>query len=277
MKRAAARGENGMVLLNVLIVVALASTIVAVMIFAREQVTARTLRFAEASQAQALAHGGELTVISALRRDTRVAPGTDHWHEAWVRQVVQKETAVDGGRFALSVTDGQARFNLNNLASGSAAQLALWRIIAGQAGLDVQTAERVRVFIQTKGRLEGLRQLQALGIGPHVITQLDATTTLLPSSSASINLNTAPEPLVTLLLSESAKAEGLLRLRRQRGFLLREDFQAIGVTLPAETGFATDFVQVSTSVRVGDARQTLESLLERRDGDVVVVRRLRAP
>lgn len=270
------RGDAGMVLLNVLIIIALTAAVAAVMIYAREETTSRTLKFSEASQALALARGGERSVAAALRRDSQIAPNTDYWAERWVKTVSQPETAIEGGSFALEVFDGQARFNINNLASGASGQIAIWNAIARHSGLDQAVADKARQFVIDHKRLDDLGQLTTLGLPPQAIGRLLELATVLPAGATAINLNTAPEPLLRLLLPASGPAQRLPEIRRRNGFLTPGDLQAAGVAAPPETGFTTQYVEVFTRVRIGETRQRLESLLLRRDGGATVVRRRRA-
>jgi len=269
------RRDEGMVLLNVLIIVALASAVATVMILAREAATTRTVSFFEASQAKALLEGGELTVASALRRDSLVAAQTDHLREDWAQQVSQAETVIAGGRFALSVVDGQSLFNLNTVASGAPSQLAMWARIAAQAGLDPAAAEHARLFISAHAPLTRLSELGAAGLTPSAIERLSHLVTALPGAT-SVNLNTAPEPLFAMLVEDQRQASALLGRRRRLGYLTPSDFAGVGASLPAETGFTTNFVWVRTVAQIGDTRLVRRSLIERRDSAAAVVQRERS-
>jgi general secretion pathway protein K len=267
-----ARRDAGMILLNVLVIVALASALVAVMVLTREAGVSRAVRLNEAIQAQALAQGGETSVITALRRDAVVAPASDHLGEAWAKRVIQRQTAIAGGRFSLSVADGQGRFNLNSLTAGVPAQLDQWRRIAAAAGLSPDKVDRVAELLRARGALTSLAPLRQAGLDESALARLSDWVTVLPSATA-INLNTAAPPLLSLLVEDRAKASLLVERRRARGYLTAEDLLALGLPLPPNTGFTSNYYWVSTTVTVGDTHQGLLSLIARRDKDVRVIQR----
>ena len=63
------RGEEGMILVNVLMFVAIAAGLVLLMINREELALDRGLRTREAARALAIVRGGELSAVVALRRD----------------------------------------------------------------------------------------------------------------------------------------------------------------------------------------------------------------
>ncbi|MBV8971514.1 MAG: general secretion pathway protein GspK, partial [Sphingomonadaceae bacterium] len=98
-----------MILVNVLAVVAVATALVAAMLDTGAAID-RAAAWRDAARARAIARGGELSAIAALRRDTD--PARDDRSEAWAR-VAQAPTPIAGGRFALTIDDAQGRFNVN--------------------------------------------------------------------------------------------------------------------------------------------------------------------
>ena len=70
----AREGEAGMILVNVLMFVAIASGLVLLLINREELALDRALRTREAARALAVVRGGELSAVVALRRDMVVAP-----------------------------------------------------------------------------------------------------------------------------------------------------------------------------------------------------------
>ena len=72
-----ARDDAGMILVNVLMFVAIASGLVLLMITREEIALDRGLRVREASRAMAAVRGGELSALVALRRDAETATGGD--------------------------------------------------------------------------------------------------------------------------------------------------------------------------------------------------------
>ncbi len=107
--------DTGFILINVLVVLGLAATVVYAMLTLADLSIARSQSFSEAGQGLALIRGGEQSAIAALRRDMIEAPDTDNAAEPWAK-IGQEPIAIPGGSFALRIEDAQARFNLNTLA-----------------------------------------------------------------------------------------------------------------------------------------------------------------
>ncbi|KAK0357815.1 hypothetical protein LTR94_037888, partial [Friedmanniomyces endolithicus] len=71
MTRPVLEREAGMILVNVLMFVAIASGLVLLMINREEVALDRSIRSREAARALAIVRGGELSALSALQRDAR--------------------------------------------------------------------------------------------------------------------------------------------------------------------------------------------------------------
>ena len=250
-----------MILVNIVSLVALASAILMLMLSEQDASVDRSLRFREASQAAVLARAGEMSAAVALRRDALEAPGTDHLREPWAA-VIEREAAIAGGTFTLSVTDAQARFNLNNLAqTGPMAGVAM-APLAAALGIDPGVAAQVAAAVQQRGALLRLADLRALGIDEAAIVRLAPLVTTLPEATP-VNVNTASEPLLALLTGSPASARLLVAQRSRAGFVTQEDLGALGVSLPPGVGFTSNYFWVRTTVTIGDTPQTLTSLLRR--------------
>ncbi len=249
-----------MILVNLLALIALASTVVALMLTTQDAALDRAVRFREAARAAAVARAGELSAAAALRRDLLEAPNADHLREPWAR-VVQPGTAIDGGRFSLAVADAQGRFNLQNLSQeGPAAATAvalLERALADQPGRATALVDALR----RAGPVTDASQLAALGLDPATVARLAPFVTRLPGPTP-INLNTAADPLVNLLF-EPAAAQAILAQRARAGFVTPADLDAIGAALPPGVGFTSNYWWVRTTVTIGGTEQVLTSLLVR--------------
>ena len=99
------RDREGMILLNVLLVMAVASVAVLVMIVAQDIQVQRGTRLRDAAQASAYARAGELSAVTVLRRDALTAAASDNLTEPWA-QIGQEAIAVPGGRFSASSAGG---------------------------------------------------------------------------------------------------------------------------------------------------------------------------
>ena len=260
-----------MILVNIVSLVALATAIVALMMTSGAQSVDRSLRFREGSQAAVLARAGEMSAVVALRRDALEAPQTDHLREPWA-QVIQRQAAIEGGTFTLAITDAQSRFNLNNLGQDLVFSGATLGPIASALRIDPQVAVRIAVTVRERGPLLRLSQLRELGLDDETIARVSPLITFLPEPTT-VNLNTASEQMLELLLGSPAAARMLVSQRNRAGFVTREDLSALGFQTPPGAGFTSNHYWVRTTVTIGDTPQTLTSLLGRavREGRPEVV------
>lgn len=270
--------DDGVVLVNVLVVLALSSAVLLAMIRVSDIGITRSQTFADAAQGRALIAGGEASAVTALRRDMVDAPQTDHDGEAWAT-ANQAETRIDAGTFALAITDAQARFNLNALPkSGEVGPQILTRIVEG---LDLPDAVVPRILARmTLPNL--LKRLDDLvveaGLSPVEVDALRPLIIALPQRT-DININTAPDGVVLALTANPVQAAGLLALRKRRGYLTPADLTAAEVVLLPGVGFTSQYFEVVVRVTVGTVTQIQRSLLHRRQGaggkpEVAVVARM---
>jgi len=263
--------ERGVILVNVLLFVAIASGIVMLMIRAGDAALDRGLRMREAARAQAILHGGELSAIVALRRDGVVGPASDNLAEPWAA-LGETAAPIEGGTFSLAIADAQARFNVNMLATGDpAARDTLARIAAALAlppALAAQAAEALRLA----GPVADLRPLRQVAIAPETRARLAGLITALPYPTR-INANTASEDLLAILLGDPVAAHALVARRARQGYLTPADFSGENMTVPGPIGFTSDAYWVRTRVTIGATTQQRTSLLIRArnaDGTVSV-------
>jgi general secretion pathway protein K len=264
----------------VLVLLALAASVVTMMLSLADLSIARSQRFSEAGQALALIRAGEQSAIVALRRDMLEAPELDHRGEAWA-SVGQRGIEIAGGAFELEIADAQGRFNLNTLVGGGLLTVQTLQAIAAELELAPDTAGRIAATINMDGPLRELGDLsRRAGIPAGEVEAMRGLVTVLPGNG-DINVNAAPPELLAILLQNPVQARVLAATRARAGFLTPQDVEAAGVILPPGVGFASDFFQVRTAVRIGETRQVMESLLRRGHGaddseEVAVVRRRNA-
>ena len=256
--------REGMILLNVLLILAVASVAVLVMVTSQDIEVQRSTRLRDAAQARAYARAGELSAITVLRRDALTAAGTDNLSEPWA-MVGQQAIAVPGGRFSLAIEDDQARFNLNRMVGGEAQPIDLFQKIAAAAGIEPGSAIRIATVVRLAGPLADLGLLRTAGVSPEDLARLEPWITALPVE-ATVNLNTVGAPLLGLMTNDPATAEALIRRRTQAGLLLPVDLAAAGLPSLPGTGFTSDHYRVVTTVTVGDTTQRLTSDLARMRG-----------
>jgi len=266
--------REGMILLNVLLVVAMASATVLIMIAGQDIELQRSSRMRDVAQAGAYARAGELSAITSLRRDGIVAAGTDNLAEPWAA-VAQTAVDVPRGRFALAIEDEQARFNLNALSGGQATAIGLFQRIGAAVGVAPATLIRIATVVRIAGPLTDDRLLIAAGVAQADLARLEPFVTLLPPD-ATINLNTANQTLLSLVLNDPAAAQALISQRDRVGYLVPADLAPFG-SAPSGVGFTSDHFRTTTAVTVGDVDQVLTSRLARVRGegrvDVIVVGR----
>ena len=254
--------EQGMILINVLLIIALAASVVVLMVSSRDAGIDRTLMMREAARAQAVALGGEASAVAALRRDMTEAPESDHMREAWT-SVIQPDAAIDGGRFSLAVVDAQAKFNINMLVSGDPGARALLARILTSFRYPPEYGPLLLDALRASGRIASLQQLALGGIDAETIARLGVIADALPIDTT-INLNTAGQPLLALLLDDATKAQMLIRQRDAVGYLTARDFAMAGASVPPGTGFTSNLFYVITRVHIGATTQVLTSLVHRR-------------
>lgn len=255
------RRREGMILLNVLLILAVASVAVLVMVSSQDIEVQRSTRLRDAAQAGAYARAGELSAITVLRRDALTAAGSDNLAEPWA-QVGQQAIAVPGGRFSLAITDDQARFNLNRMMGGEAQPIDLFQRIAATAGVAPETAVRIATVVRLAGPLADLGLLRTAGVSPEDLARLEPWVTALPAE-AGVNLNTVGAPLLGLMIGDPGVADAVIRRRSQAGLLLPVDLAAEGLPSLPGAGFTSDHYRVVTTVTVGDTTQRLTSDLAR--------------
>lgn len=269
--------REGMILLNVLLVLAVASVAVLIMVSAQDLEVQRATRLKDAAQASAYARAGELSAITALRRDAVVAPTSDNLSEPWA-QLGQQDIAVPGGRFALAIEDEQSRFNLNAMRSGDAAPIALFQSIGATANVEPASLIRIASVVRVAGPLTDDSLIIAAGVPRSDLDKLSPYVAIMPED-ATINLNTVALPLLSLLTRDAEVAQKLIAVRARNGGLTQADLTAEGASALPGTGFTSNHYRVVTTVTVGDVTQALDSRIARirqdRAVDVVVTGRRR--
>lgn len=261
MSRAVRDEEKGMILVNVLLFVAIASGLVLLMINREELALDQSLRSTDAARALAVARGGETSAIVALRRDLVTSPTIDHQGEDWAK-LQERGAKIDGGSFDLAIADAQGRFNINNVREFDASDLMLFRKIALAAGFTEDQAMAAAGLVREYGPVSDLRPLRLAGIDPKVLDRLDTMVTALPGKRT-INLNSASPELLGLLFGDQETLDRLLATRRQRGYLTRADFTDAGLSLQPGTSFNSDIFWVHSGVTLGETRQEEAALIVR--------------
>lgn len=265
--------------MNVLAITAIATAGVMLMVSTQQDQLTRSILERESVQARAYVRGGELSAITALRRDMVEAPEVDHLREPWA-DIADREIEIRGGRFTLEISDAQDRFNVNSLVSGGLLARGALESVVGAAGLPTQVTERIAVFLSVVGPVSNLGELAAAGLGPVELSALEPLMTALPPS-ATLNVNTASPEVMGAVLKSPVAGRLLAQRREQRGYVTPQDLEGVGVIAPLGVGYTSDHFRVSTEVQVGDVRQRATSLIQRRrvlgEPEVTVIARRREP
>ncbi len=264
--------EAGVVLINVLVILSIASIVVFLMLSSQEVALQRAQSMSSATAADALARAAETSAITALRRDMENSPDTDNYTEAWA-QVAQQQADLATGRFSVTIRDAQAKLNLTRLAGGAQAEVqALIRLLAA---LEIDRADGARMAAEIAGR-PGLKNLSDLrSVSPQTITRLSPFVDFLPAL-AMLNLNTADPLLLTAVLNNRSAALRLERQRSTAGLLTPDDVTRVGAVLPSFAGFTSQNFDVESVAEVGGISLRLTSRISRRKtfaGRSVVVSR----
>lgn len=254
------RPDSGVVLLNVLVILALCAALLVAMLRLSDNGIARSGLYSDASQALSVALAGEASAVAALRRDLAEAPLADHASEGWAR-IAQDPTPIPGGSFALQIADAQARLNLTGLTG----VVALQRLQALAAALELrpEVAQRLALRLSQPQPAASLDSLaRDAGISATEMDRLAPFVVLLPEPSP-VNLNACPDLLLAVLFGNPATAAALAERRARQGFVTEGDLEAVSAVLPPGAGFTSRFFTVDTAVRIGAVEQRMHSLLQR--------------
>ncbi|HZV84559.1 MAG TPA: hypothetical protein VFF48_06185 [Brevundimonas sp.] len=252
------RERQGMILLNVLVVVAIAAAAVTVMIVAQDIEVRRSIRLHDAAQAQAYGRAGELSAVVALRRDGLTTPLVDTMAEPWA-QIGQRTITIPRGTFALSIADEQARFNVNAVARGDPVSFVALMNIGNAAQVPRTTIDFIAATVLTLGPLRDDGPLRTAGVDPAHLDRLAPYIVFLPQT-ATLNLNTADPVLLGVILQDPDVVRRVLG-RRSQGGLSPEEVAALGAT--GLTGASSSHFRVETTVQVGDVTRRTSSRVAR--------------
>lgn len=260
-----ARGsDSGVVLVNVLVVLAIAGGLMLLLVSSQEAALDRAARAADAALVEQIALGAEASVVDALRRDLDDAPEADHLAEPWAQGVIQQEVILPTGRFSVAVTDMQGRFDINQLAAPSPGLLDFARRLMVALDLPPATAEQIARVVSATGPVDALDDLAGFGVSDDALAAMEPHVTALPVPGT-INLNSASPLLLGVMLQNSSLTAQALRLREGRGFLTLDDLTRIGAQRPQNSGFTSNVFVVDVVAEAGQARMVLQTRVIRRN------------
>ncbi len=254
-------GEIGVVLVNVLVIIALSAAVVHLMLGSRETAINRVRLMAEATDAEMLALGAEASVMAALRRDIEEAPEADHFGEAWAT-IAQAETRLVTGRFAVEIQDVQRKYDINRLTAGGIGPTEMLGRLLAEVEQPPELAPRIATVLQRVGPVRDLDDLAAFGIPGTTLDALRPYMAALPVAGE-VNLNTADPVLLRAMLNNGSIAARLVAQRNRDLQITRETLSAAGAVRPDHTGFTSNLFDVIVRAEAGDAAIRLKSRILR--------------
>ena len=251
--------ESGIVLANVLVILAIAGSLVFVM----QQAQLASLRengsYAAATVTDSLLRGAETAFVSSLRRDAEMGSQTDHYSEPWA-ETAQSAVQLKLGHFAVSFVDVQSRFNLRSLNGTDRQNFQLFLRLLEKLQMPKQLGSTIAAAAQRTENIQSIADLPGLTLTE--MARLAEVTDVLPQRSM-INLNTADPVVLAALFRDDLKVGRLLTVRKSRGFLTKEDIQRLGLSIPRGTGFSSNVFEMIAVATLGGVTIGIKSRILR--------------
>nr|WP_310733948.1 type II secretion system minor pseudopilin GspK [Methylibium sp. Pch-M] len=294
-----------------MVIVTLVATLASAMVW--QQWRAVQVEVAERARAQALwiLNGAVDWARLILREDARTG-GADHLGEPWAVPLAEAQLstflAVDRDNtddapeafLSGSITDAQSRYNLRNLVdagsgtAGAAEERVLQRLldaVGARSDLAPMIVRGLRAATLASGQPSGaelgtdpplmperIEQLAWIGLDTETLALLTPYVSLLPVRTT-VNANTAPKEVLAAVIEglDLASADRLIQARQRNPFRNVAELDAL---LPQGVSAATERVSVTSSffevrgrLRLQDRSVEERALVERRNLDIVTLRR----
>lgn len=277
--------QNGVALLTALVVLAIAATLAAGMIWSRDLDERRTASLLQGNVAQQYALGAEAWAEQILYRDAQQNKGKTCLDQDWAAQL--PPLPIEGGQITGKLEDMQGRFNINNLASGGTGQSQQiyynqFVNLLNELQLDPGIADAVTDWMTASNTptkplgvkddyysrlvppyrtanqpMNSITELQLVkGVTPEVYAKLLPYVWALPPATA-INVNTASPTVIQAL-----DPHVTLGSSNPSGCFNSPPPWLAGVNVP-DTGYDSAYFLLTAQVDVGTARLTMYSLLKR--------------
>jgi general secretion pathway protein K len=298
---APASRQRGLALITAVLVVAIVATVAAYLALGQQVWLRQTENLADRAQSESLRQAALDWIALLLTRDA-AQNKVDDLGELWAKQL--PPLPAEGGMIAVSISDAQGRFNLNNLLRGgnpSAADIGVFQRLLTALGLDPTLTDALIDWMDANSdRLPGgaedvdylalphpyraanqpLTSVDELrlvrGFTPDIVEKLRPYVTVLPEAT-SININTAVDQVMTALFTNlpASAVQPLIQNRINQPFT---DPSQLMQRLPpgqaapqAAYGVITSYFLVTLDVRVGGLQRRSEALIHRPYGKPATV------
>ena len=301
------RGQRGVALVSMLLLVALATVLAAAIVQEQQLVIRAATTHLDRGQARQYALGGEELARQILHKDYLDAPEKDYLGEDWAAKNLSYDFELGGVN--LEIVDLQASFNINALSKGNprrSSSRAFFSNLTGALFLDPGSVELFEDWIDEDSELRpnGKEDFEYLSLEPpyrasnsllsdvsEAALFLDAESfrvlrpylVSIPSPSSLLNVNTMRAPIIQMLNNELTleAAESIVLFRdSEEGFDTVEEFlqtpELAGLKIPRELlGIKSDFFEIRVIARYREQFGYLRSILYRnpRDGEILILRR----
>lgn len=255
------RGQQGIALITVLLVMSLALLITAGMLRSQRLSLHSNAQQIHQLQLRQLGFAGEAWARERLRTllpDPKAAVAAG---QAWANG--QPNLTIDNGQIDVEIEDLSGRFNITALLTrGPADEVAVQRWVRLQTQLKLPLLDAGALQGQNFSDISQLRQVP--GVDAQWFSRMQPWIVLL-DKSATLNINTASATVLATLQDISPSlARRLVAERPLQGFNSVEDFTftpaLIGLGIQSNgLGISSRWFRITTHVRLGQSRLRLES------------------
>lgn len=280
--------QRGSVLLTVLLVMLLASIMVAALQRSQSHETRHTLKFLRTVQAWHYALGAETYTRQLLYVSYDPTTLADYPAQVWGKPVAA--FTLPEGHLTLRIVDLQARFNLNSLAQAGDQPLTIFSQLLAQSAVDPKHAQAVVLALQSMAAstnqtaaadqsacggtplFSDASQLIDAGLGVDDFQKIASSVTVLPDTCLDFNINTVGPRIENIIVSNATKRSAVDQLKEQQGYLSANDVARLGLG----AGITSDshYFEAQIGIRDEFGTYALSSVINRRvdDNHQVVVK-----
>jgi general secretion pathway protein K len=294
--------QRGVALITAMLIVAIIAALATSLSLGQQVWLRQTQNLTDLARAEQIRQGALDYAAAVLERDGKNArtSKTDTLAEAWAQPI--PPLPVDGGVVLVSISDAQARFNLNNLVQQgkpSPSDVPIYTRLLAQLGLPTNLVNPLIDWLDADGTtlpggaedldylnhdppyraanrpLMSIDELRLIkGYTPEIIAKLSPLVVVLPASAGPrpINVNTADATVLAALTgSDSTQAEQIVKARENDSFQNTAQFQALfpgNQQLKSNTfDVKSSYFIVSVQTRIGRIQRRTEALIERPTGN----------